>query len=228
MKLLFASPTYGPVDPQAVRTQRTAIMHAAQHGGVEWVGDASPDRLGFHAARNQVVEAALRTDADGVFWCDSDIVLPSEAITYLAREQKDFITGMYCQRYAPHWPLVAHYMTESDTFSWYTEWPENVVAPVDACGFGCVLTSTAMLRALTPPWFHYEKFSEDFDFCRKATAAGFQLFVHTGVQCGHLGNASPVTASEFQAIRDGEGLERYLPTKKQEQTDGGLRSSDAA
>lgn len=226
MKLLFASPTYGPVDPQAVVSQRVAIMHAAKHG-VEWVADASPDRMGFHAARNHVVQLALTTDAEAIFWCDSDIVLPAAAITLLADQYKDFITGMYYMRRKPHWPLVAHYMAEKDTFSWFTEWPENVVAPVDGCGFGCVLTSTRMLKALPEPWFLYEKFSEDFDFCRKAAKAGYQLYVHTGVQCGHLGDPMPLTASEFQAVRDGEGLERYLPTKK-EQTDGGLRSSDAA
>lgn len=227
MKLLFTSPTYGPVDPQAVVSQRLAIMHAGTHAGVQWMADCSPDRMGFHAARNHVVELALSTDADAIFWCDSDIVLPVDAVSQLVREDKDFITGMYYMRKKPHWPLVAHYMPEKETFSWFTEWPENVVAPVDGCGFGCVLTSMAMLRALPAPWFHYEKFSEDFDFCRKAAKAGFQLFVHTGVQCGHLGDPMAVTASEFQAVRDGEGLERYLP-RRQEQSDGAVRSADAA
>jgi hypothetical protein len=50
--------------------------------------------------------------------------------------------------------------------------PRHVVAPVDGCGFGCVLTSLALVRALPAPWFAFEHFSEDFDFCLKAKAAG--------------------------------------------------------
>lgn len=213
MKVIFASPTYGPVDPEAVRTQRVAIMHASRNG-VEWIGDASPDRMGFHAARNTVVQSALKTDADAVFWCDSDVILPHDGIARLVAEQKDFITGIYFQRRKPYWPLIAHFMERQKTFSWFTEWPENVVAPIDGCGFGCVLTSTAMLKAMPAPWFHYEKYSEDFDFCRKATKAGYQLFVHTGVVCGHLADPHAVTASDFESVRDGEGLDKYLPARR--------------
>lgn len=206
MKVLFASPTYGPVDPGALRYQRAAIMHAAAHG-VEWAGDVSPDRMKFDAARNTVVVAALESEADAVFWCDSDVVLPVDAITRLVAEQKDFITGMYFQRYPPHFPLVAHFDDRRQTFNWLIEWPEQCVAPIDGCGFGCVVTSTALLRALRgeepggrlKPWFTFEKFSEDFDFCLKAARAGFQLYVHTGVQCGHLADPRPVTVTDFVA-----------------------------
>lgn len=207
MKLVFACPSYGPVDPAALKTQRAAIMHAATHGGVQWVGDASPDRMMFHAARNEVVKAALSTDADAVFWVDSDIVLPVEAITRLVQTGQEFVTGIYCQRYPPHWPLVAHFNEEKRTFNWFIDWPENAVAPIDGCGFGCVVTSTRLLKALDPPWFHYEKFSEDFDFCLKAARAGFQPHVHTGVLCGHLADPKPVTLADFVAVRDSGGLQ---------------------
>jgi hypothetical protein len=201
VKLLFACPSYGPLDPIAVRSQRAAIMHAAVHGGVTWVGDLSPDRVKFDASRNTVVAGVLAQagEADAVFWCDSDVVLPVDAISRLVLEEKDFITGIYFQRYPPHFPLIAHFDEASHSFNWFVEWPENVVAPIDGCGFGCVLTSTALLRALEPPWFAFEKYSEDFDFCLKAARAGFHLHAHTGVLCGHLADPKPVTAADFTA-----------------------------
>lgn len=207
MKLVWTCPTYGPVDPQAVISQRNALMHASQHG-VEWLGDASPDRLPFAAARNTVVQGVLDSapDADGIFWCDSDVILPTHAVTSLVDAGKDFITGIYFQRRPPHWPLISHFnptggLDKQGTFNWFTAWPENVVAPIDGCGFGCVLTSTAMLKAMAPgPWFEFKKYSEDFDFCLRAARSGFQLHVHTGVLCGHLADPIPVTVEQFRQV----------------------------
>lgn len=201
MKLVWGCPTYGPLDPQAVISQRIALMHAAANG-VQWVGDASPDRMAFAAARNAVAQAALTSEADAVFWCDSDVILPRDAVTRLVETGHDFITGIYFQRRTPHFPLIAHFNDDRQSFNWFTEWPENVVAPIDGCGFGCVLTSTPLLRKVgekVDTWFHYEKFSEDFDFCLNAKSVGYQLYVHTGVLCGHLADPVPVTVDQFRA-----------------------------
>lgn len=202
MRLIFASPTYGPVDPQAARSQRLAIMHAARNGH-EWVGDASPDRMKFDAAREAVAQAAIlgaiEAQADGIFWCDSDVLLPQDGITRLAHHKLDFVTGIYFQRVSPHWPLIATYDEHKDVYQWIVGWPEKAVVPVDGCGFGCVLTSRAMLEAIGERAFQYEKFSEDFDFCRKAARAGYQLFCDTSVLCGHLAEPRPVTLEVFRA-----------------------------
>lgn len=206
MKLVWGCPTYGPLDPQAVISQRVALMHAAGNG-VEWVGDASPDRMPYAAARNALAQAAIKTEADGVFWCDSDVVLPVDAVTRLVAAEKDFITGIYYQRREPHFPLIAFYNEQRDTYNWAVDWPESVIAPIDGCGFGCVLTSTKLLRAIGEKhefWFKYEKFSEDFHFCRLAKDVGVQLYVDTGVQCGHLADPVPITREHFVAWRTRE------------------------
>src|SRR6185503_19577545 len=145
MKLIFSSITYGPIEPAAVVSQRAAIMHAAAHG-VKWVGDASPDKQTFTVARGQVAAAACASDAEAVFWCDSDITLPVDAISRLASTKLDFVTGIYFQKVGEHWPLIANFA--EDHYNWMVCWPENVIAPIDGCGFGCVLTSTKMLREM--------------------------------------------------------------------------------
>lgn len=227
-KLLFACPTYGPIDPEAAASQRAAIMHAATHADVSWVGDLAPDRMKFDAARNVVVKAALETEADAIFWCDSDVLLhpvddrgqvtgSADVITRLVRHGKDFITGVLCQRQRPYYPLLAHFDRERRIFDWVVGMPRDVVAPMDGCGFGCVVTSTRLLRALTDPWFAFEQYSEDFDFCLKAAAAGFQLYADTGIRCTHLGDRQRVRLEDFEAFRDGGGL-----------TDGAIRSGSAA
>lgn len=220
MNLLLAVPTYGPVEPRASRHLRAAMMHASNRGGVRWVGDISPNRMKFDAARNVSVDLALKPPEafgtladdgpDAILWVDSDIVLEADAITKLVLAEKDFITGIYVQREEPHFPLIANYDVRADTFHWLQRWPENVIAPIDGCGFGLVLTSIPMLRKMTPPWFTFEKFSEDFDFCLRARRAGYQLWVHTGVLCGHLREPQPATVDDFYAIRDGGRLHEFI------------------
>lgn len=203
MKLLWASPTYGPVEPEAQRSQRAAIMSAANNG-VRWVGDVSPDKEKFDAARNHVVKEAfkLAPDADGIFWCDSDIVLPAEAVR-IAAYGEDFVTGIYFQKKEPHWPLVGRYLEGRNNFQWMSCWEENCLTEVDGCGFGCVYTSMKMLRAMEAPHFEYnDHISEDLFFCLKAKRAGFQLLVDTGVLCGHLPAPVPVGRKEFEAWRE--------------------------
>lgn len=187
MQLIFACPTYGPTEPKADISRRTAIMHASRVGHT-WLGDASPNREGWEAARNNIVQSVVNNeefpDEAALFWCDSDVVLPVDAISRLADHGKDFVTGIYFQRRAPHMPLIATF--NGTAFHWVVQWPENVLAPIDGCGFGCALTSLGMLRRMPAPWFKFEKFSEDFDFCLKAQKAGYQLLADTSVMCLHL------------------------------------------
>jgi hypothetical protein len=205
-KLCFISPTYGPVDPLIIRHHRAVIMHAAANGHT-WVGDASPDRMKFDAARNAAARGAIDSGADYAVWFDSDILPPNDCVTRMLSYGHDFVTGMYFQREGNNmWPLIANYYADKDSFSWLATWPENVLAPIDGCGFGCVITSVHMLRRIEEEglakgdssWFNYRKFSEDFDFCMRAREAGFQLYVDTAVKCGHMGRPTVVTVDDYK------------------------------
>src|SRR6266487_3494825 len=135
--LVLVSPTYGQVESQATRHLRAALFHATNTGYVQWVGDASPNRMQFAAARNIAVMQVLDSSdpavqqADAIMWVDSDIVLPVDGITRLVAEDKDLITGVYCQREPPHFPLIAHFDQERRVFNWFIDMPPNVVAPID-------------------------------------------------------------------------------------------------
>lgn len=198
MILFFAKPTYGAIDPVFDKTHRSAIMFAANNG-IKWAGDISPDRMGFAAARNRVVEEALAAEktlkADGVFWVDSDIKLPMEAITRLVSHDLDFVSGLYFQRVAPYWPLFARYTPEG-SFEWARAYPENTIAPCDGIGFGCVYTSMKLLRAVSAlpecktdgPFggvFGKHTYGEDFLFCLRARMAGFTPHIDTSIKCEH-------------------------------------------
>jgi glycosyltransferase involved in cell wall biosynthesis len=205
-RVIWACPSYGSMEPVVAIGQRLAIMHASKNTDVVWSGDCSPNDVKLSTidtARNRIVKEAINTDADYVFWCDSDIVLPPDALTNLLLAKKDFITGIYCQRRHPYYPVITHFDPDGDktpagNMNWFVEWPENTVAPVDGCGFGVVLTSTKMLRKMSPNWFSFTHFSEDFTFCRNAANAGIQLYVHTGVLCQHMGDREAISVDTFK------------------------------
>ena len=133
------------------------------------------------------------------------MLLPPTGIKRLLSYEKDFVTGIVFQKFGDLNPLVA--VWKGCGFSWWREFPENVLAPADGCGFGCVYTSTKMLRAIQAlpdfkkdGWFnqfpanHFGKqavdpdmaMSEDFSFCMRAKQAGFQLYADTGLLCSHM------------------------------------------
>jgi hypothetical protein len=200
VNLLYAAPTYGPTaDPMFDKNHRVALMYAANHG-VRWVGDCSPDREGWSTARNHVVksaiEAAEQDPIDGVFWVDDDIVMPQETISRISGYDLDFVSGLYFQRSAPFWPLFAIFNKKINAFEWPAIYPENVLAPCDGVGFGCVYTSIKLLRAVSKlpeckedgPFggdFGKKSYGEDFTFCLRAKKAGFQAYVDTSVKCEH-------------------------------------------
>lgn len=198
MKMLFSSITYGPTEPIHNKSLRAAIMHAANHG-ITWVGDISPNRMRHEDARNRVVEEALEFagEADGIAWADSDMLFPVDALTKLTLYEKDFITGIYTRREPPYTPNIAN--LAGDKFAFFSNWPANVLAPIDGCGFGCVITSLKLLRAMKPPYFVWGEYSDDLYFCKKVKeTTDIQLYVDTSIECAHLGEPKEVTVQTYR------------------------------
>jgi glycosyltransferase involved in cell wall biosynthesis len=244
-RIVLAHPSYGPLDSDVNKALRVAMMSAAQVA--EWVGDVSTIREGWVGARNRAVKAALE-DApvcDGIVWVDDDVLLPPTGIKRMVCYDLDFVTGIVFQKFGDLNPLVAKWV--GNGFSWWREFPENVLGPADGCGFGCAYTSTKMLRAIAelphqadPPktycpkdgWFNQfpanwfgkqmaeadQAMSEDFSFCMRAKAVGFQLYADTGLLCSHM------IGPKFSTKRT---YDKYWAEKK-EQQEKTLASLDGA
>ena len=218
MKALFASPTYGSVDAKCVSFIRLATMSAAKHG-TEWVGDISPDRLGYSDARNFVLEFLAKDPslADGIVWVDSDIVPASDSIQRLTTTAEkygfDFLSGVYHQRRGGYRPCFFAWDEQSQGFRINRIYEMDQIKEVGACGFGFCWTSTKMIMAIKAlphfdpdhgSWFpdkRHGDLSEDLGFCLQAREAGFKLYVDSGIQVGHLGEAEVITRETYlQAI----------------------------
>lgn len=211
MIVLLAVPTYGPnPDPRLDKARRAALMYSSNKG-IKWMGDISLDRMGWASMRNKTAEKAIEArdsegnKADGLLWCDDDILVPPDSFYRLISHGKDMVSALYFSRAEPHHPVAGTWYPETETFSPMVDYEENVIAPMDGVGFGCVYTSIKLLEAVFAlpdpdtrgPFggnFDNRTFGEDYLFCIRARLAGFQPYVDTGVKCGHY--LAPRWASE--------------------------------
>lgn len=215
LKVVLAIPSYGPIDPACQKDARVGIMVSAKYGA-SWEGDASPDKLGWAHGRNMIAQEVFESDnleGGGVMWIDSDIRhKPHDIASLLASVHANgaqFVTGVYHQRKPIHNPVFYHFNKEKNLFQPFEEYPDNVFAPVDGCGFGFVYTSRDLIvriakhKKFDPKagWFPDRRdvggFGEDLSFCEQALWVGEQLFVNTAVQVGHTGDSKIIYKEDF-------------------------------
>lgn len=198
-KIALAAPCYGPRDPLVDQSLRRAIMAASKEN--EWVGDISSIRQGWVAGRNASAKAAVEAgdEIDYICWVDDDVLLHPQTYARLLRYDHDMVTGILFQKLTPFYPLISRWNEEKGGFSPFEAWPENVLLPIDGCGFGICVTSTNLLRKIQAlpdfpkdGWFNQipgprgVDFSEDLSFCIRAKQAGVQPFCDTAVMAEHM------------------------------------------
>jgi hypothetical protein len=220
MRIAFACPSYGPIDPKVVHAQRHAIMMAWANG-IEVHGDLWIDRAGWDVARNQLVDSFLKDGSlDGIFWCDSDVVLTPEAIVLLVAPKVDVCTGVYFGRHPPFEPQIHVFNEEAQAFNRILKWPEKDIFPVHGHGFGCCYTSRKALELTQqvtwdgPPaicketkevipverkwWFKTDRYGEDLTWGCNARARGLVLWCNPNVVVGHLGMTEEIGPAHFK------------------------------
>lgn len=154
----------------------------------------------FDHARNAACMKALDMGAEYLFFLDSDVVPPRDAVVRLLKHRKPIVSGMYRRR-SP--PVSVPVMIKNGI--WVTDFPPNQLLEVDVCGAGCLLIRRDVLEKLPPQrpqagkhWFDWRvdcggavpggaNLSEDFTFNVHAKQYGFPTFVDTSVRCRHIG-----------------------------------------
>lgn len=134
---------------------------------------------------------------DYLFAVDSDIAFPSDTLVRLLNHDKDIVSAIYRQR-VPEKQILEIF--EKNDRGGFTHIPyENLLnaglMEVGACGFGCALIKKKVMVDIGYPQFQYrsalnhnDTFSEDLDFCRKASLKGFKIYADTTILCEHIGS----------------------------------------
>lgn len=150
-------------------------------------------------ARNLIANNAIRYGFDRVLWLDSDMVFKPDILKRLSDDMggRDFVTGLYFMRHTVSKPVVYkklwYEVTDNQASAGaehIEEYPEGIFE-IAGSGFGCVMTSTRLLKALDEkygaPFTPMMGLGEDLAFCWRATQNGFKMYCDARIKCGHIG-----------------------------------------
>ena len=156
----------------------------------------------IYDSRNTVAASAIEAGFDRVFWVDSDMTFPPDALIRLSKdmdEGREMVSGLYFTRRYPNIrPVLFSTMTydahdgvaDSEAEFWY-DYPQDKVVECAAVGFGCCLTSVNLLKCVAEsfgsPFTPFSMMGEDMAFCIRVRELGEKIFCDTSVKCGHIG-----------------------------------------
>ncbi|MFH2074373.1 MAG: hypothetical protein ABIJ57_03360, partial [Pseudomonadota bacterium] len=167
------------------------------------------------AVRNDLVRQALNLGCTHILFLDTDqIYLDEDMIQRMLDHQRPIVGAMVHRRYPPFDPLLLR----GETGKLYSVPDEEIkpngefanLVPVDRTGSGCIMIDTSVFLELEYPWFELRQnpdgtpVGEDFAFCEKATAAGFEIFVDCSIRVQHLALMA-VDWSAYQLYRKVKG-----------------------
>lgn len=162
--------------------------------------------------RESMVKTALNAGFEWIFFLDSDVILPKDALQKLFSHNLPVVCGLYKAK-KPNGFFWAAWMKGKtpegkDAFVPIANWSGRLFE-VDVIGTGCMLVhrkvfegiraktdipffmwarerNTVLLDKLNLPDPMMREVSEDFWFCLLAKYCGYQIVVDGDVKCGHL------------------------------------------
>jgi hypothetical protein len=154
-------------------------------------------------ARNSIVDIAIERGFTHLLFLDTDMTFPADTIKKLISHDKDIVSGLYFERYAPYRPMLRKRLDDGYSLVDYTK---GGLVECDALGAGCLLVKIDVFKKIGKPYFEYrltkkgikETFlSEDIVFCERAREEGFKIFCDTTIRCGHLISDYEITEANW-------------------------------
>lgn len=150
-----------------------------------------------YESRNAIGLQAIESNADFVFWLDSDMVFKPDTLIRmmdtLRKNDLDMLTGVYFRRVPPYSPVLFDKLVLNGEEADYTEFktiPEGLFE-VGGCGFGCVLMKADVLYDVQSKFGNMfapiGNNGEDVAFCWRARECGNKIMCDPSVICGHVG-----------------------------------------
>lgn len=180
-------------------------------------------------AREEIAEQVLRDGHEYLLFVDSDATLAPGTLTRLLSRNVPVVSALCFKRKYPVTPACgfrdysksamhhpAPVARVADWLGHYGQLATNdaVVLPtapagslmeVDVTGTHCTLIHRSVLEAMPPPRFERRTHPDagatgsDWDFCIKARAAGFPIYVDLSVLAGHLEGSHVIGGLDFMA-----------------------------
>lgn len=158
----------------------------------------------IYDSRNLISLTAIEQGFDRVMWFDSDMMFTPKTMKILQNDMDllkcDLVTGLYFKRTGENLPVIYDQLEMPTTddngkpvkrIHEYVDYPEDQRFKIRGCGFGCVLTSTQLLKdvwdACGPAFAPFPWAGEDIAFCYRVNQLGRDMWCDSRVSCGHIG-----------------------------------------
>jgi len=168
---------------------------------IDYIHIESGPAIPIDEKRNKCVEKFLSTSCTHLLFWDSDTIGIPGGVTKLLEADKDIIGATIYKKGGDHAPCFGFWVPERNVYRTPVPFPYNQLIPVDMVGTGFVLIKREVFEKVPPPWFQcYDKGNaqEDIYFCLKAKKCGFQPFVDTGLNMGHIATPYVVTNETYE------------------------------
>jgi len=159
-------------------------------------------------ARNDLAGLFLASGLEWLWMVDADMVFNEHTLPAMlawADPEEVPLLGAYCWAMTRDGAMVVTaYRADKDDNGRFglssliaTDLPDNSLVKVEATGAACLLAHRTVFTRINThtgtdqQWFNEQTidgrpFGEDLSFCLRAGAAGIPLYVHTGIQAGHM------------------------------------------
>lgn len=143
-----------------------------------------------YVARDQLAAYSLEKDFTHILWLDSDMIFTDDILDDLTFCEKDFVAGIFHGRRPPHLSCLFKSLDPVDRYT-ANEYPTTLFE-IAGCGFGCVLMSTEIIRAVRERFVSCflpaKDLGEDLAFCARVHHLGFKMYAEPTARVGHIGH----------------------------------------
>lgn len=199
VKVFVAIPTVGTNCDAQVYALRT--MEKLYKDKIEFIYPEDCVRRIFHDfARNEMVEEFLKTEADVLWFLDSDIGPPTTLFDeYLARYEEWDVAGapypLFISQRSEDGPQVVYavYNGTNGVGMRPASIPMEGTGWVDGIATGCLMIKRHIFEGMQKPYFEFKYNSEsreltegeDLGFCKKVNKMGYKFFIDYTKVCKH-------------------------------------------
>lgn len=157
-----------------------------------------------HDARNSITIKAIEHGADRIMMIDSDMTFDPDLMQRMSAridEGCEMVCGLFFKRSLPTTPVIYKQLeppVEDENkqihtrITEYTDYPKDSLFEVEGCGFGAVMMTTELAKAVwetykEPAFQPYQWCGEDMSFCYKVRKLGRKIWCDSSIKVGHIG-----------------------------------------
>lgn len=188
MKLLIGIPSLDYMHTDFVKSL-TALIVRLKDDGVDFTVHIESGTL-VYKARDSIASKAVNEGYTHVLWFDSDMVFTDDIFDALQFCGKDFVCGIFHARRKGYHSCLFKSLKLND-LERFEEYPKEPFE-IAGCGFGCVLLSVEVLKAVFQRYkscfLPLKYYGEDLAFCLRAKEVGYKIYADPTAVVGHVGH----------------------------------------